>query len=150
MAKNTQAKTDTAFAAFDAATATDQIRAFTEKGIEQSGKAYAFLKDNTEAVQKAVEESFETAKSNGNQWSLKALSALRANTEAGFDHLEALAGVTTLSQFIELQTAFVRRQSEAAVDQVKEVQVAASKAAEDMLRPVKDAYSKAFAELKLA
>src|SRR5690606_20368709 len=123
--KNTNAKTE--FSAFDTAAAADQLRALAEQGIEQSGKAYSFLKDNGEAVQKAVEQSFENTRNLGGQLQLKALAAARANAEAGFSHLEALAGVTTYSQFIELQTAFYRRQAESAADQMKELQATATK-----------------------
>lgn len=147
MAKN--AKTEN-IPTFDTAAATDQLRTIAEKGMEQSGKAYAALKENTEALQKAVEDSFENAKVAGNDWSLKTIAVMRKNTEAGFDHLEALAGATTLSQFIELQTAFARSQSEAAADQAKEMQAAATKATEELFKPFKDAYSKTMSELKVA
>ncbi len=146
------AKTDDVvnFPAFDTAAASDQIREIAEKGIEQSTQAYAKIKDNAEAAQKAIEESFETAKSAGNEFSLKAIAVMRANTEAGFDHLEALASVTTLPNFFELQTAFARKQAEATADQLKELQAASTKAFEDIFKPVKDVYSKTLAEFKAA
>lgn len=151
MAKNTSnAKTETAFPAFDAVAATDQFRTLAEKGVEQSSKAYVALKDNAEAMQKAVEETLETARTTGSQWSLKALSAARANTEAAFDHLEALAGVTSISQLVELQTAYLRRQSESTVDQIKEMQAAATKATEEVFKPLRDVYTKSLNELKAA
>ncbi|MEX0345709.1 MAG: phasin [Rhizobiaceae bacterium] len=150
MAKIAKTENTAEIAAFDAAAATDQFRAFAEKGIEQSSQAYAKLKDNTETAQKAIEESFETAKSVGNEWSMKAISAMRANADAGFDHLEALAGVTTLSNLVELQTAFARKQAEVAADQVKEMQAASTKAFEDVFKPVKEVYSKAVSDIKAA
>lgn len=140
MVKNTNAKTE--FSAFDTAAAADQLRTLAEQGIEQTGKAYNFLKDNGDAVQKAVEQSIENGRSAGSQWQLKALAAARANAEAGFNHLEALAGVTSYSQFIELQTSFFRRQAEATADQLKELQATATKATDDILKPFKEVYSK--------
>ncbi len=150
MAKTAKTEDTAAFAAFDAAAATDQIREFAEKGIEQSSQAYSKLKDNTEAAQKAVEESFETAKAAGNEWSKKAISAMRATADANFDHLEALASVTTLPNFFELQTAFARKQAEVATEQVKDMQAASTKALEDVFKPVKDVYSKAMSDIKAA
>lgn len=150
MAKNAKTENTAEFAAFDAAAATDQFRAITEKGIEQSSQAYAKLKDNTEAAQKAMEESFETAKSVSNEWSLKTIAAMRSNADASFDHLEALAGVTTLSNLVELQTAFARKQAETAADQLKDMQAVSTKALEDVFKPVKQAYSKALADIKVA
>lgn len=150
MAKTAKTEDAANFAAFDAAAATDQFRVVAEKGLEQSSQAYAKLKDNAETAQKAIEESFETAKSAGNDWSLKAISAMRANAEAGFDHLEALAGVSSLSSFVELQTAFARKQTEVAADQLKDMQAATTKAAEEVFKPVKDAFSKSVADIKAA
>ena len=150
MAKTAKTENTAEFAAFDAAAATDQFRAIAEKGIEQSSQAYSKIKDNTETAQKAIEDSFETAKTVSNEWSLKAIAAMRANTEAGFDHLEALAGVTTLAGLVELQTSFARKQAETAADQVKDLQAVSTKAVEDVFKPVKEAYSKTLADIKAA
>lgn len=140
MVKNPNSKPE--FTAFDPASAADQIRSLAEQSIEQTGKAYTLLKENGEAVQKAVEQTFETTRNASSQWQLKALAAARANAEAGFSHLEALAGVTSYSQLIELQTAYFRRQAETAADQIKDLQASATKAADDILKPFKEVYSK--------
>ena len=150
MAKTAKNENTAEFATFDAAAATDQFRAFTEKGIEQSSQAYAKLKDNTETAQKALEESFENAKTVSNEWSLKSIAAMRANVDAGFDHLGALAGVTTLSNLVELQTAFARKQAEVAAAQMKDLQAVSTRAVEDVFKPVKDAYTRALADIKAA
>lgn len=138
------------FPSFDASKATDQFRAFAEKGVEQSKEAYAKLKSNAETAQKAIESTFETARAASNELSLKTIAALRTNTEAGFSHLEALVGVKSLSELIELQTAFVRKSIETAVDQTKELQAVSTKAAEDVSKPVKEAFERALKELKAA
>ena len=69
------------FPSFDASKATDQIRAFAEKGVEQSKEAYAKLKTGAEEAQKALETTFETAKTVSSDLSLKTISAFRANAE---------------------------------------------------------------------
>ncbi|TIX27780.1 MAG: phasin, partial [Mesorhizobium sp.] len=112
--------------------ATDQFRAVAEKGVEQSKEALSKLATGAEATQKALESSFETARTAGNELSLKTIAALRANVEASFSHLEALVAVKSPSEFIELQTAFLRKQVEKTVEQGKEFQAAATKAAEDV------------------
>lgn len=150
MAKTAKTEEVVNFPAFDASAATDQLREFAEKGMEQSSQAYAQLKDHAEATQKAIEESFETAKAAGNEWSMKTIATMRANTDASFDHLEALAGVTSFSALMEVQTAFARKQAEAAADQMKELQAASTKAFEDAFKPVKDAYAKTMSEIKAA
>lgn len=138
------------FPSFDASKTTDQIRAFTEKGVEQSKEAYAKLKTGAEETQKALESTFETAKSVSSDLSLKTISALRANAEAGFSHLEALIGAKSLSEVVELQTAFLRKRFEMTVEQAKDFQTVASKAADDVSKPIKTAFEKAIREIKAA
>lgn len=138
------------FPTFDAEKTADQFRAFAEKGVEQSKEAYAKIKTGAEAAQKAIESTFETAKSAGSEFSLKSVAAARANAEAGFSHIEALIGAKSLSEVIELQTAFVRKSFENAVEQAKDFQAASTKAAEEVSKPFKDVFEKATKELKLA
>jgi phasin len=138
------------FPTFDAEKATDQIRAFAEKGVEQSKEAYAKLKTGAENAQKALETTFETAKNAGSEFSLKSIATGRANAEAGFAHLEALVAARSLSEVIELQTAFVRKTFENAVEQAKDLQAASTKAAEEVSRPLKDVFEKSVKELKVA
>lgn len=136
--------------AFDASKATDQIRAFAEKGVEQSKEVYAKLKDGAEDAQKALESTYETIKTTSADLSLKTIAAARANAEVNFSHLEALVGAKSLSDVIELQTAFLRKRVEMAVEQVKDFQAASSKAAEEVTKPVKVAFEKAIKDIKAA
>jgi len=138
------------FPAFDASKATDQIRAFAEKGVEQSKEAYAKLKTGAEEAQKALETTLETVKSASTDLSLKSISAMRVNAEANFAHLEALVGAKSLSEVVELQTAFLRKRVELTVEQVKEFQAASTKVAEEVAKPIKNVFEKAFKDLKVA
>ena len=142
--------TNVEFPSFDASKATDQVRAFAEKGIEQSKEAYSKMKTGAEEAQKALESTFETVKSAGSDVSLKTIAALRSNSEATFAHLEALVGAKSLSEVVELQTAFLRKRVEATVEQAKDLQAVASKAAEDVSKPIKTAFEKALKEIKAA
>ena len=142
--------TNVEFPSFDASKAADQVRAFAEKGIEQSKEAYAKLKNGAEETQKALETTFETVKSAGSDLSLKTIAALRANSEATFAHLEALIGAKSLSEVVELQTTFVRKAVETAVEQAKELQAVGSKAAEEVSKPIKTAFEKAIKDIKAA
>lgn len=138
------------FPTFDAEKATDQFRAFAEKGVEQSKEAYAKMKTGAETAQKALETSFENAKSVAGEMSLKSIAAARTNAEAGFAHLEALVGAKSLSEVIELQTAYLRKSVETVVEQAKDFQSASTKAADELSKPVKDAFEKAMNDLKVA
>ena len=138
------------YTAFEASKAADQFRVFAEKGMEQSKEAYAKVKAGAEDAQKALESTFETARTAGNEFSLKAIAALRANTEASFNHIEALFAARTVSDVVELQTAFFRKRVEAAVEQAKELQALTVKAAEDVAKPMRDVFEKNVRELKVA
>ena len=138
------------FPTFDADKTADQFRAFAEKGVEQSKEAYAKRQTGAESAQKAIESTLETAKAAGSEFSLKSIAAARANTEAGFSHLEALIGAKSLSEIIELQTSFMRKSVETAVEQAKDFQAASTKAAEEVSRPFKDVFEKSVKELKIA
>ncbi len=136
--------------AFDPSKATDQIRAFAEKGVEQSKEAYAKIKTGAEEAQKALESTYETVKTVSSDLSMQTIAALRANAAAGFDHLEALVGAKSLSEVVELQTAYLRKRVEMTVEQAKEMQAVTTKAAEDVSKPVKGLFEKAMKELKVA
>ena len=138
------------FPTFDATAATDQFRAFAEKGVEQTKEAYSKMKANAEDAQKVLESTFETARSASSDLSLKSIAAMRANSEAAFSHLEALVGVKSVSEFLELRTAYLRKRVEMTVEQAKDMQALSSKAAEEVGKPVKDAFEKAMKELKVA
>ena len=138
------------FPSFDASKATDQIRAFAEKSVEQSKEAYAKLKTGAEDAQKAIETTLETVKSASADLSLKSIAAMRANAEVNFSHLEALVGAKSLSEVVELQTAFLRKRVEMTVEQVKDFQASSTKVAEEVSKPVKTAFEKALKELKVA
>ena len=138
------------FPTFDATAATDQFRAFAEKGVEQTKEAYSKMKANAEDAQKVLESTFETARSASSDLSLKSIAAMRANSEAAFSHLEALVGVKSVSEFLELQTAYLRKRVEMTVEQTKDMQALSSKAAEEVGKPIKDAFEKAMKELKVA
>jgi phasin len=150
MSKTAKTAETIEFPTFDAGKATDQLRSFAEKSLEQSKDAYAKFKAGAEDAQKTLETSFETMKQAGDEVSLKAVAAMRANAEAGFGHLEALIGAKTISEFVELQTGFVRKNVEMLVDQAKDMQAVSSKAAEDIAKPVKTAFDKTMKDIKAA
>ncbi|MVA99458.1 phasin [Nitratireductor sp. CAU 1489] len=150
MSKSAKTAETIEFPTFDAEKATDQLRSFAEKSLEQSKETYAKFKAGAEDAQKTLETSFETIKQAGDEVSLKAITAMRANAEAGFGHLEALVGAKTISEVVELQTSFVRKNVEMMVDQAKDMQAVSSKAVEDISKPVKTAFEKTMKDIKVA
>ncbi|ABR59177.1 phasin [Sinorhizobium medicae] len=142
-------KTEDAFSlAFDPSNFTDSFREFAEKGAAQSKEAYAKMKTATEEAARTVEATVESAQSGTVELGLKAIDALRANAETSLSHMEALLGVKSFSELVELQTAFIRRQAELAVEQAKTMQEATRKVAENVTKPGKEAAERAMSNLK--
>ncbi len=143
-------KTDDVFSlnAFDPAKVSDAFRDFAEKGATQSKEAYAKMKAAAEDATKTVEATLESAQSGTVELGLKAIDALRTNAESSLSHMEALLGVKSLSELFELQTAFIRKQAELAVEQAKSMQEATKKVAENVAKPGKDAAEKAMSTFK--
>lgn len=138
------------FPSFDTSKASDQFRAFTEKGVAQGRETYSRMKAGFEDSQKALESTYETAKTYSDEMTLKSIAAMRASTEASFSHLEALVGAKSLSDIFELQSAFLRKGMEMSIDQAKEMQTLSTKAATELSQPMKNVFEKSMKELKAA
>ncbi|MDX3929599.1 MAG: phasin [Shinella sp.] len=145
-------KTDDIFslAAFDPSKFAENFRDFAEKGAAQTKDAYAKMKEAADDATKTVEATFENAHSGSVELGLKAIEALRTNTENSLSHLEALLGVKSISELFELQTAFLRKQAEVTVEQAKSIQEATRKVAENVAAPGKSAAEKAAKSFKAA
>jgi phasin len=143
-------KTEDAFslASFDPAKVTESFRDFAEKGAAQSKEAYSKMKTAAEDATKTVEATLESAQSGSVELGLKAIDALRTNAENSLSHMEALIGVKSVSELFEVQTAFIRRQAELAMEQAKSMQEATRKVAENVTKPGKDAAEKAMSGFK--
>lgn len=138
------------FPAFDMTKVADGYREMADKSVNQTKEAYAKAKTAAEEATKAIETTLETAQAGTVELSLKAIDAARGNVEHSLSHMEALLGVKSVAQMIELQTSFFRKQAEMMVDQTKMMQEAAKKVAEDVSKPSKTIAEKAMSEIKAA
>ncbi|EKF20597.1 phasin [Nitratireductor pacificus] len=151
MTKTNQKDTESVeFPSFDATQASEQFRAFAEKSTEQTKEVYARMKAGAEDAQKAIEATFENAKTAGNEFTSKSIAVLREGAEANLAHIEALAGARSFADLIEMQSTFMRKRMEVAVDQMKDFQVTSQKSAETLAKPMKDVFEKAVKELRVA
>ncbi|MCJ8506465.1 phasin [Rhizobium lemnae] len=138
------------FSTFDPSKLTDSFREFAEKGATQSREAFTKMKDAAEEATKVVETTMQTAQSASVEIGLKAIDAIRTNADLSLTHMESLLGVKSVAQLIELQTAFIRKQAEVAVEQAKALQETTRKVSEDVSKPAKEAAEKAFSTFKPA
>lgn len=149
--KKTTASADVfEFPTFDVSKMTDNYREMADKSVNQTKEAYAKAKAVAEDATKAMETTLETAQAGTVELSLKAIDAARGNVEHSLSHMEALLGVKSVAQMIELQTGFFRKQAEMMADQAKTMQETARKVAEDVVKPTKAVAEKAMSEIKAA
>lgn len=135
-------------ASIDPSKFSESFRDFAEKGAAQSKEAYAKMKEAAEDATKTVEATLESAQAGSVELGLKAIDALRTNAENSLSHMEALLGVKSVSELFELQTAFLRKQAEVAVEQAKTLQETSKKVAEKVSAPGKSAAEKAMKSFK--
>jgi phasin len=138
------------YSAFDPSKMTEGFRSFAEKGAAQSREAYARMKSAAEDATKTIESTMQTAQAGSVELGLKAIDVMRTNADMSLSHLESLLGVKSVSELVELQTAFVRKQVETTVEQAKAMQETARRLAEGVAQPGKDAAEKAMASFKAA
>ena len=143
-------KTDDVFsiASIDPSKISESFREFAEKGATQTKEAYAKMKEAAEDATKTVEATLESAQAGSVELGLKAIEALRTNAENSLSHMEALLGVKSVAELFELQTAFLRKQAEVAVEQAKTLQETSKKVAEKVTAPGKSAAEKAMKSFK--
>lgn len=137
------------FPAFDPARLTESYREFAEKGAVQSREAYARMKTAAEEATKTMETTVDSAQAGSLELGLKAVATLRANAESAFSHMEALMGVKSVAELMELQSTYLRQQIETGVDQAKSWQDAVRKVSEDVSKPGKAIVEKTVQEAKV-
>ena len=139
-----------AFPTFDANEVTDMYRQYADQATRQAKDAYGKIKNVTEEAQATMENTFETMQNAGVALGLKAIDAMRTNAELGLSHLESMMKVKSASELVELQSGYVRKQTETVLDQAKSMQELSTKVAEDVSAPVKEQFERTAREMKTA
>jgi phasin len=149
-AKKTATDDVFSFTAFDPSKLSDNFRDFAEKSSVKTKEALAKVKEATEEASKTVEATLQSAQAGTVELGMTAIGMIRSNTESSLAHLEALLGVKSVSELFELQTAYLRKQAEAAVEQAKAFTETSKKVAEEVSKPGKAAAEKAMSSFKLS
>jgi phasin len=148
--KKTASEDVFSFAAFDPSKFSDTFRDFAEKSSVKTKETLSKVKEVTEEAGKTVESTLQNAQAGTVELGMSAIGMVRANTENSLAHLEALLGVKSVSELFELQTAFLRKQAETAVEQVKSLSETSKKVAENVSLPGKAAAEKAMSSFKIS
>jgi phasin len=138
------------FAAFDPSKMNESFREFAEKGASQSRDAYGRMKFAAEEATNTAQSTIQAAQAGTLEFGLKAMDALRTNADMSLAHLEQLFSVRSISEFMQLQTAFIRRQAELTVEQARTLQDSTRKLAENVVEPGRQAAEKVMATFKAA
>ncbi len=126
------------------------IQEMTEKSVDQAREGYAKVKTASEEATAMLEETIEVTRDSIMEINLKAVDAAKENSEAAFTHIRDLFSVKSLSEAIELQSAYTRQQYDTVSQQVKDMQETATKLATTVSEPAKEAFDKSMKEIKLA
>ncbi len=126
------------------------FREMAEKSVAQAQASYAKLKTAAEEATDLLEDTYETARAGVLEYNTKALDAVMANTDAAFGLAKSLISAKTVSEAVELQTAFARKSFETLTAQIKDLQATAQKVATEAAKPVKAATEKAMKDFKVA
>ncbi len=147
-------KTNTSFEAFSFPAANFEVpaafRDFAEQSVTSARDSYAKMKSAADDATGLVEETLETAREGAFALGVKTIDAAKANTDASFALARDLFGAKTLSEVIELQSTFARKQFDAFTSQFKELQALGEKVVADTAKPVSAKVEKTFKDLKVA
>lgn len=125
------------------------VRELAEKSVTQARENYEKVKAAAEEATDVLEDTYETARKSMLEFNLKAIDTAKSNSDATFEFVKDFAGVKTLSEAVELQTAFARKQFEILTAQAKEFQELATKLSSEATSPLKDAATKMFKDFKV-
>ncbi|WP_068087900.1 phasin [Polycladidibacter stylochi] len=128
----------------------EAFREMNEKGMQQAKDAYSKFKSASDELTTALEETVETTRTGVVSYNLKAVEAAKENVDAAFAHITSMLNVKSLSEAVELQSAFARKQYDMLSEQSKEFQGAARDLAENMGKPAKEAFEKATKDFKVS
>ena len=126
------------------------FREFAEKGLAQARDTYSKIKSAAESAGDVVEDTFETAREGAFTMGVKAIDAVKTNSDASFALAKDLFAAKTFAEVIELQTSFARKQLDAVQAQMKEFQELTQKLVTETAKPVTAQVEKTFKEFKAA
>ena len=120
------------------------FREFAEKGVSQAKDNWEKMKAATEDASDLLEDSYATASKGASDYGVKLIEAARANTNAYFDFATEFMTVKSLSEAVELSTAYARKQYDTMGAQWKELSTLAQKVTSESVEPIKEGVTNAF------
>ena len=115
----------------------ESVRAMAERAVDQSREVYDRSKDALDASVATLERSFDAAGQGAVAFNRKIIDIAQRNVNSGFDLAKSLAGAKNLSEMVELQATYWRKQFGLLADQAEEVRALSTKVTADTAAPIK-------------
>jgi len=122
----------------------EQMRALAEKGVSQCRDNYAKFKDAAETQNGTIEAVFSVFSSGAKEYSAKLMEMMKETATANLDFAQALVGVKTPAEAMELWSSHARKQFETFTAHTKELAELSQKVAADSAEPIKANAAKMF------
>lgn len=129
--------------------APEAMRAAAEKFVTQGREAYENTKDAMEDTVEMFEQSIDKAGQGAAAINRKFIDIAQTNLNSSFDLVKALAGAKNVTEIMEYQTAFARKQFEAITAQAEEIRNISTQAATDSAEPFKAHVTRSIKSLKV-
>jgi len=113
------------------------VRALAENFAARNREAYDCYLDAFDTSVANFEMSFEAAGQSATAFNRKIIDIARRNVDASFDLATSLAGAKDLSDIVERQTAFWRKQFSVLTAQAEEVRAQSTRVTADAAKPIK-------------
>jgi phasin len=114
----------------------EAVRTMAETSVAQTRQATDRSFDAFETSVASFEKSFDAAGQGAAAFNRKFIDLARRNLNASFDLAKSLAGARSLTDMVELQTAFWRAQFGALSSQAEEVRALSNKVTADTAAPM--------------
>lgn len=120
----------------------EAFREMAEKGVAHAKDTYAKAKVVSDQAADLLQNTYATVAQGATEYNLKLIEIARTNTRLAFDYAHELLGVRSLSEFVELSTALMRKQFDIVSAQNKELCALAQEVATEAVEPIKTGVSK--------
>ena len=112
----------------------------------QAKENYEKMKTAAEEATEMLEDSYAKASKGFSGYGLKLIETARANSNAAFDLFGEVLSAKSVSEVVELYTAFARTQFDTVTAQTKELADHAQKVATETVEPIKESFTSAFSK----
>ena len=115
----------------------EAMRALAEKNIAQTRELYERSKDALEAVLASWEKSFDAAGQGAVALNRKVIDITQRNINSGFEFAKSLSGAKNLTEAMELQATYWRKQLGTLGAQAEEMRNLSTQVTADVTEPIK-------------